>query len=261
MYAVSDLWQSILSSDKHHWYEFSVVIGDTGRLITRAGETISFGGVTILISQSGADGGYPDSRIIELSVERNAFKEDFPSVGGCISSQLDLTMVRPAGEIPRMSLVRPYARITNGDDTSEWIPQGVYFIDTRSNTENDDGLKLLSLHAFDAMRMTEQDFPDTTHTWPLVDTGVVQEIADTLGVGVDTRTWDVMTDEYQISAPVGYSMREVLSNIAAMYAGNWVMNYDGELLLVALNTLPPETNYLVESNGFAITFGGDRVLV
>ena len=56
-------------------------------------------------------------------------------------------------------------------------------------------------------------------------------------------------------------MREVLSQIAAMYAGNWIMNYDGQLLLVAVNGIPPETNYLIDSQYDAITFGGDRILV
>ena len=56
-------------------------------------------------------------------------------------------------------------------------------------------------------------------------------------------------------------MRETLSNIAAMYCGNWVCNYDGNLLLIAVNSIPKETNYLVDNYGFAITFGGDRILV
>jgi len=261
MYTVSNLWNEIFTGQKHHWYEYTVVIGESGRLITKAGENITFGGVAILVSQGGADSGFGESQIESLSISLRAFSENVPSVGSCLSGELDLSMIRPAGEIPRMALVRPYVRITNGEQTSEWIPQGIFYIDTRETTQNDDGLDVITIHAYDAMLMTERDYPDTTHSWPVVDTAVVSEIAAALGVGVDERTWAVMTDAYQISAPVGYSMREILGYIAAMYAGNWVMNYDGDLLLIPINSIPPETNYLVDSGGFAIVFGGDRILV
>jgi len=170
-------------------------------------------------------------------------------------------LLNPSFMIPRMALVEPYVRATDGEQTSEWIPQGKFYIDTREVTNNDDDLPVLSLHCYDAMLKTEADYPSTTHNWPYADTDVVQEIATTIGVGVDDRTWDLMTQNYQISLPAGYSMREVLSNIAGMYAGNWIMNYDGDLLLVAVNGIPPETNYLVDNIGDAITFGGDRILV
>ena len=98
-------------------------------------------------------------------------------------------------------------------------------------------------------------------SFPQTDVAVVGLIASELGVGIDSRTTDLMVNGYEIGLPVGYSMREVLENIAAMYAGNWLMSYDGELLLVAINGCPPETNYLVDAVGEPITFGGDHILV
>lgn len=260
MYSVSPLWSSIVAQDGHR-FEISVVVGESGRLITRAGEAITFGGTAILVSQGGADSGYTASRIISLTINQRQFPESYPSVGACLAAEMEVTMLRPAGEIPRMALVRPYVRVVNDTQQSEWIPQGIFYIDTRSYTKNDDGLNLMTLHCYDAMLMTEQDYPATSLTWPAADTDVVSEIAAALGVAVDPRTWDVMTDGYQISLPAGYSMRETLGNIAAMYCGNFVMNYDGQLLLVAINSQPAETNYLVDNFGFAITFGGDRILV
>lgn len=248
-------------SQDSHWFEVSVVIGETGRLITKAGEAITFGGVAILVGQGGADSGYQESQIMDLSIEQRVFSTEYPSVGACLSSELNVTMLRPAGEIPRMSLVRPYVRVTDGAQTSEWIPQGLFYIDTREYSQNDDGLNLMKLHCYDAMLMTEQDYPSTTHSWPTSDVNVINEIASTLGISVDNRTWDIVTGNYQISLPAGYSMREVLGNIGAMYAGNWICNYDGDLLLVGINSAPPETNYLVDNFGNAITFGGDRILV
>lgn len=56
-------------------------------------------------------------------------------------------------------------------------------------------------------------------------------------------------------------MREVLGYIAVSNAGNWIITDEGKLLLVKFGDIPAETNYLVEEGGFAITFGGDRILV
>jgi len=260
MYTVSNLWNTIIS-EPEHWFEVSLVVGESGRLITKAGDTITFGGTAILVSQGGADSGYTEAQIKSLSVSQRQFATEYPSVGACLSAELTAEMFRPAGAIPRMALVRPYIRVTDGTQTSEWIPQGLFYIDTREYSQNDDGLNIMKIHCYDAMLMTEQEYPTTSLTFPAVDTDVVSEIANFLGIGVDERTWDVMTNAYQISLPAGYTMRETLSNIAAMYCGNWVMNYDGNLLLIAVNGIPKETNYLVDNYGFAITFGGDRILV
>lgn len=232
MYNTSLLYRQIIAGE--HWFETQVVI---------AGNTCS------------------QSEIMKLSADYRMFTESQPSVGGCLAGELSVSLLNPSFSIPRMALVEPFVRVTDGTQTSEWIPQGKFYIDTRETTNNDDDLPILTLHCYDAMLKTEKDYPSTTHTWPYADTDVVQEIATTLGVGVDDRTWDLMTKDYQISLPAGYSLREVLSNIAGMYAGNWIMNYDGDLLLIAVNGLPPETNYLVDGIGDAITFGGDRILV
>ena len=261
MYTVSALWNSLMANPKHI-FDYRVVIGEAGRLITRYGDVITFGGSAILTGQSGADGGYSDSMLRSILIQYRAFSEDHPGVGACLAAELDLEMMRPAGTIPRMALVRPYVRVVVPEvNQSEWIPQGVFFIDTREYSRNDDGLNIMTIHCYDKMLMTEQDYPDVDHEWPCIDIDVVREIADEIGVEVDPRTVSLMTRQYLISAPIGYSMREVLCNIAAMYGGNFVMNYDGELLLVPIYSMPAETNYLVNNLGYAITFGGDRILV
>lgn len=204
---------------------------------------------------------YYDSDIISMSVDLNMFDSSQPGVGGCLSGELSLSLLAPTSPVPRMATVNPYVRATDGTTTSEWVPQGKFFIDTRETTKNDDGLPVLSLHCFDAMLKTEADYPSTSHSWAYPDISVVNEIATTIGVGVDSRTTALMTNAYDVPLPVGMTMRETLSAIAGMYAGNWIMSYDGELLLIPVNGIPPETNYLVDQVGDAITFGGDRILV
>ena len=212
---------------------------------------------------------YGETQLMSVTATNRIFGAEQPTVGGCISGELEVKMLAPTVAIPRMAEVRPYVRVTDGTQTSEWIPQGVFYIDTRETTHNDNGLDILTLHCYDAMLKAESDYPSTSHNWPYSDKNVVKEIAKGMGLqssisatsGIDPRTLTLMNKNYQIGLPAGYSMREVLGNIAAMYAGNWIMNYEGKLRLITLTELPSETNYLIDSAYDAITFGGDRILV
>ena len=237
MYSVSALWNDIITRPNHE-FETQVIIDGTT---------------------------YGKDVLREVVIERRAFSGNEPSVGGCISAEISLSMENPDITIPRMATIIPQVRVVEGTDVSEWIPQGRFYIDTRQTSKNSDNLEVLSLHGYDDMLKSEADYATTVQEqdWPCFDVDVVREIAYMLGLqnsvdsddGIDPRTFEVMTGGYRIGLPVGYSMREVLGNIAAMYAGNWVMNYDGQLLLVALGGIPPETSYLIDYNSNPITFG------
>ena len=66
---------------------------------------------------------------------------------------------------------------------------------------------------------------------------------------------------YYFPLPVGYSMREVLGMIAAAYAGNFIITQTGELRLVTMFDLPPETRNLLTEDGFKIVIGDLYILV
>jgi len=222
----------------------------------------------IAFNNETADEGNAAYTVLDISALYHVFSEK-PEVGGCLAGELSVSLLKPSTTIPRMAKVRPYVRVTNGTTYSEWIPQGVFYIDTRETTKNDDGRDVLTIHAYDAILKAEADYPSTSHSWPIEDVDVVKEIAWAMGLqetasdtdGIDDRTFSVMDKTYSIGLPAGYSMREVLGNIGAMYAGNWVMNYDGQLLLIQINGIPKETNYLVDGNSNPITFGGIKIRV
>ena len=242
MYSTSLLYRQIIAGE--HWFETKVAFnsGSSYAEVLR-------------------------DELIEVSAQYRMFSGDQPSVGGCLAGELSVRLLNPSFAIPRMGLVRPFVRVRNETQTSEWIPQGKFYIDTRETTNNDDGLPILSLHCYDAMLKAEADYPNTTHNWPYLDINVVKEIAKAMGLqtyasstyGIDSRTITAMNNGYTIGLPAGQTMREVLSHIAAMYGGNWVMSYDGKLLLVKLTDLPPETNLLVTPAGIPFVFeGGDE---
>lgn len=259
MQPTSDLYRSILSGT--HWKEIRLVIGDSGVLINERGSRITFGGVNILVATGGADDGYDDSRLFMLKTRSAVFSASTPTVGDCVSGQIDVEMLKPAADIPKQARMVPYVRLTDGIRHSEWLQKGVYYIDTRKNSVTQAGEEILTLTGYDSMMKAEQDYPSSTMDWPARDIDVVREIAAFMGVAVDQRTVELMTEGYPINYPAGYSCRETLGGIAALYGGCFIMSDLGELRLVTLYGIPKETNYLIDHAGFAILIGGDHILV
>lgn len=261
MQKTSVLYQELLASD--HKMDTRLAIGETGVLITKQGESITFGGVSILTGATGADGGYDESLLVSLETEARMFSQESPSVGDCIVGQIDIEMHKPFGEIPDRARLVPYVRLKDktGKRHSEWIQKGVYYIDTRVAKDDGTTIEKIVIQGYDDLRKAEQDYPDSTISWPAKDIEVVREIANFIGVPIDARTIPIINRGYTIQYPSGYSCRDVLGYIAAMYAGSFVMSDLGELRLVTIYGIPKETRYLITKEGNAITFGGAKVLV
>lgn len=241
--------------------ETRLAIGDPGVLITRQGEAITFGGVSILVGASGGDGGYDEALLVSMEADFQIFSDESPIVGNCVSAEIDVQMIKPVAELPRQARLVPYVRLTDGTRSSEWIQKGVFYIDTRSKVEDGSSIEKIKLHGYDDMLKAEQDYPASTLSWPARDIDAVREIAEFIGISLDPRTAPIINRGYRIQYPTGYSCRDVLGYIAAMYAGCFIMSDLGELRLVTIYGIPKETRYLVDTTGFAITFGGDRILV
>ena len=308
MQQTSYLYRRIVRDD-NHYFETRVVIGESGNLINEAGEQILFGGTSIIVSRTGPDSGFPENYIFSVKTDSKMLQDNL-RIGTCVAQEVEVEMLNPAGDMPRMSVVIPYVRAVGNiqredcwsftDDImmfysnvsiknsiltfapefgarteksiivlpsnteyaeSEWIQQGVFFIDTRKVTHNGNGLDILTIHGYDAMLKANQEYSESNIDWPATDIDVVEEIADIMDVEVDPRTYNIMTDGYQITYPSNYTLIDVFGYIASMYLGSFIITEIGELRLVSLLELPPETRYLIDLAGDVITFGGDRILV
>ena len=261
MQNTSALYNELIAQD-NHWFETSLVIGEGGRLINEASDIILFGGTAILIDTGSPDSGFDETRLFSLVTSHAVFNQNVPVVGSAVSGEITVTMLNTPSPPPTMARLELFVRVTDGVRHSEWIPKGVYYIDTRETSRNSNGLDILSIHGYDSMLMFEQDYPsDNTHDYPLLDQTMVQFIADSIQINVDPRTFERMNKGYRFPLPVGYSSREVLGIIAASYGGNFIISDENQLLLIKLGDLPKETNYLVDSVGDAIVFGSDKILV
>lgn len=183
------------------------------------------------------------------------------SIGNASVKQLNLVL-RDYSEIPRTAQIRVQFRLKKGNTASEWLPKGTFFVDTR-----DEGNGIISITAFDPMLKADRSYTTNGNQsgWPKTDLAVVQAICSRIGVTLDPRTTEVMTNRYQIQYPGygdgAYTMRELLQFIAAAYAGNFYITDENKLLLVGLGDFPAQTNYLVTELNDCILIGGYRILV
>ncbi len=202
---------------------------------------------------------YSGLDIRSMTTTASVFEAETPCVGSCVSAEIDIELNIPKSTIPRMAELRPYVRLKLGDDVSEYIPKGVFWLDTR---KLDQEAGIITLHGYDAMLKAEADFDagEVITNWPRTDLVVVQMIAEQIGVDVDERTIELLSNSYTIQLPTGYSCREVLGYIAAMYGGNFVMSDAGKLRLITLAGIGLEgDSYLIDEYGNGISFGGDLI--
>lgn len=200
---------------------------------------------------------YGEDQIVSLSTTSGLFIEDTMGIGGAVAKEIDLVLRQP-GNIPRMAQMIPSYRLVKGTQASEWIQKGIYYTDTRSV---DEVTGVMTIHGYDDMLKAEQVWePAQSLEFPMTMVQAVNIIAQLMGVTLDSRT--ALNQSYTIDYPANnYTLRDVLRYIAVANAGNWIITDDGKLRLVSFGEIPTETNYLVEEDGDAITFGGDRILV
>lgn len=201
---------------------------------------------------------YFEDSLISVKTYGSVFSGSTPSVGSCLSREIDLVMKIPDVDPSRMASIKPYMRLVSGTQHSEWIQKGQFYIDTR---DYDDEYGRLTIHGYDDILKLEDDYPSSEMAWPASDISVVEEIAATIGVPIDARTRSAMYRRYTVQLPAAYSMRETLGFIAAMYGGNFIMSDVGELLLVQLHGIPKETYYLINEADYRITLSGDRIVL
>lgn len=254
---------------------------------------------------------YDMDELIEMQTSHRLYDKGV-SAGNTVAGTIDVRLIASSSDIATMAQLRPYVRVTDGTNTSEWLPRGVYWIDTR---DYDKETGILTLQGFDAMLKGEQDFLayGDQGTWPQIDINVLCDIADKMelgsdvytavinpsgnpknkgwyyksgddyylttntsvvggttyyvrsNTGIDTDTLAKIINRYKIGYPgVGegaYTVREVLGYIGSAYAGNWIINEQGQLRLIVIGDLPPETQYWVDENGNIMTIGGDRIIL
>lgn len=156
----------------------------------------------------------------------------YPAIGRTTARTLDAKLRAPLWvNIPDFARIEPYVCVTDGTNTSEWIPKGKFNVDTRKVNDAGD---ILTISCYDDMVKANLLYTTSNLTWPATDIAVVNEIASQMGVTVDSRTTALITNAYSIPEHGKYTKREMLGYIASMYGGSFIMSDAGELLFIQL---------------------------
>lgn len=225
-----------------------------------------------VVSKAEIDGiEYPEGGgLVSAAVSGSLFAENKPSVGSCVSRQVDI-IIRNAANFSRRAKIRLFSRVELGEQVSEWIPKGVFYIDTR---KPDDVTGVLTIHGYDAILLHGGEVylaEGDVGTWPRAADVVVNDLAARFGLELDERT--VIDPDILVSFPNDWTCRELLGYIGSAMGGNWTITDAGKLRLVPLWSIPdydpdepdepdtPETSLLIDESGNYITFGGVRIIV
>lgn len=192
-----------------------------------------------------------------LSSNLTFFPDTLPSVGGVCLRELRARIFPGDAEIPRGAELRPALRLAGQNASSEWIGKGVFYIERRFPAGSD----ALDIVAFDRLYMQGADYPVSSLSFPAPDYDVLNEICAWMGVAQDARTALIVRKGYMVPSPVGKTVGDVLSGIAASYAGNFIMSDAGELLLVPIWALPEVSGTLVDEQGNNVTLGDTNITV
>ena len=185
---------------------------------------------------------YFDDTIESLSTSGSMFSSAGPCIGSSVSRTIEVALKTEGSSIPRAAEIDVFIRLVLLNSTgavesaSEWIPKGVFYIDTR---ELDASGEWISIHGYDAMLKGEQTFLDQangdTGLWPQSMSAVASACAEKMGVEIDEKT--ALSSDYKISYPSDYTCRELLQYIAAAHCGNWVITDSGKLRLVPFGSI------------------------
>ena len=166
------------------------------------------------------------------------------SIGNCISAELDLELWGVTVDSSNPLVVQFRATQVGTTLPTTWFTKGTFYIDTlEKNPYNEN----TSVKAFDAMLKTEVGYMASGVWANPTDEDIVDDIATDLGVTVESATATALnTNPITLSnAPHigenGTTDREMLSYIAMLRGGNWVITSANELKLIYPSTTPTNT--------------------
>ncbi len=134
---------------------------------------------------------------------------------------------------------------------SKWLHMGTFFISRRHRSG-----EILELTCYDPILKSQGDFFSDgadIGEWPQSMKAVAQTIATRIGCTLSIPT---SLPDYQMAAPIGMSMRDVLASMAAAWGGNWTCRGAGEITgSPNINGTPVLTLLPITGNLGSITLG------
>lgn len=186
---------------------------------------------------------YSEDEIIGVpvsKVEVFGSDENF-QVGLAASRTFSCTILNKNQTIPYRAEVIPQVRLVLGEEHSEWLTKGHFFVNSRKADEDND---TISIEAFDALGLLDDEpYPEND--------GNVRDLRYTFHKAMKNLTADSDTETLFATRPDpvtmgddpwNYTCRAVLANCAGAYCGNFCMTDGGLLKCISLEAMPSTAN-------------------
>lgn len=153
-------------------------------------------------------------------------------IGNTPCFSMECCLRQKYGKITAGSMLELQIRLRNGDQVTEWVPQGTYKIYRRCEYEDN----WVKLTCRDKMQMANQSYITddfvSDDTWPKSMKWIMEDSVSRLGLTLDSRTVIQEGDDWVVPVPVGLSIRAIWSYIAAAHGGNFIITPNQTLLLI-----------------------------
>lgn len=176
---------------------------------------------------------YGADMITKISQRGDILDREAPGIGYFVARKLEITMLDPGKQVSAMGRLVPYSRLVSDDGVSEWIPKGVFYVDTRKKAMVDTQTATVDIIGYDAGLKASIDYDAAALTWPATDAQVVADIAEKIETAYDVSN---LAGGFTIAKPEEKTCCEVLRGIAALYGGNFTVDDCGVLRLLPLQT-------------------------
>ena len=176
---------------------------------------------------------YGEDMITKISQKGDILDREAPGIGYFVARKLEVTMLDPSKQVSTMGRLVPFSRLVSDSGVSEWIPKGIFFVDTRKKAMVDAQAATVDIVAYDAGLKASIDYDTSALSWPATDVQVVADIAGKIETAYDVSN---LTGGFPIATPEEKTCCEVLRGIAALYGGNFAVDDCGVLRLLPLQT-------------------------
>lgn len=196
---------------------------------------------------------YGADNLVGGSLTEKAYEQ--LSIGNVIARQLELKMwnvtLDTTSPVELILEKTTYA----GETTS--LGKGTYYIDT---IEESPYSEFCTIHAFDALLKADVPYMKSGSWTAVLASEVASQIATDIGVTIEEQTLAYILgnpktiDQVPSIGDNGTTERELLSVIAVMYGGNWIINDANQLELVQLGGRISPTVNLVTINSSGLFY-------
>ena len=168
---------------------------------------------------------YGTNNIVEMGLqEAIAEGEDF-AIGNAIATRFDLE-IRTEDSFEANAEVRPYIMLHGEGASTEWLPLGVFYIDSREYVEGG----VWRYVCYDKLMLANQPW-ETNLTLPNGMLNVMNEICGILDIEIAEDT--IINNLFEVPLMTHeFTMRQVIGYIAGCHAASARINKDGKLVFV-----------------------------